>query len=126
VTWNFKGWRITEYYDPQGHCDMIRYEGNDYGFSKESETLDVLRVNTPNGVLWKEDTPPTAWGGFRNWNSTEYIKNGVISENVVATLSPIVRQNGVNSEGVPQMIGKLVMVIRTASEHHQPFIVEPK
>jgi hypothetical protein len=81
---NYKGWIITEYYDSEGYCDEVIYQ--DGSFS-DSAILSFLRMNTPVGVVWKEQTPNAAlaWA-VRMWHSTEYIKNGLIADSLVATL----------------------------------------
>ena len=33
VTWNYKGWIITEYYDSEGYCDEIIYKDGSFSDS---------------------------------------------------------------------------------------------
>ena len=68
MEWKYKGWIITEYYDAEGYRDEIIYARNDDLPFTESTILSLLRMNTPNGVVWKElERGPLPW--IKKWHS---------------------------------------------------------
>jgi hypothetical protein len=95
VRWNYKGWTITEYYDPEGFCTKIIYIGDSQAFS-DRVIFSFLRRNTPNGVVWKEDHFSGPFG--RKWHSTEYTTNGLILIHLVAELEPNLSQQNLSHE----------------------------
>jgi hypothetical protein len=98
VAWKYKGWTITEHYDPQGLCTQIVYAGHSNDFP-DRVIFPLLRMNTPAGVSWKEDNGLPGWPGLmRKWHSTEYTADGLMTIHLVAVLAPIFPTN-LSNEG---------------------------
>jgi hypothetical protein len=85
VTWHFRGLLIAEYYDSKGYCDRIIYYAQPGKTFSQSGILELLQINTPSGVLWKQNTNETSAIGSR-WYSTDFVKDEVIADSLVATL----------------------------------------
>ena len=121
VTWKYKGWIITEYYDSEGHCDEIVYVRSDDAPLSESTVLSLLRINTPIGVVWKEQqTGSGAFIGARKWHSTEYMKNELISDSLVAGTYPI-PPNPVQG---PVITLRYLLYIKSTSSRHFDWLPE--
>jgi hypothetical protein len=104
VVWNYKGWLVTEYYDPQGLCTKIIYTGQWSDFP-DRVVFSFLRINTPPGVTWSEDDTggPPVFG--RQWHSTQYTRDGLMMIHLVANLTPNLGQKNPphEADGTPHI-----------------------
>jgi len=92
IRWNHNGWIITENYDPEGLCTKVIYTG-DWGKSPDRLIFSFLRLNTPDGVVWKQDQFSGPMG--RKWHSSDYTTNGLILIHLIAEFEPNLAQGTV-------------------------------
>jgi hypothetical protein len=116
VSWKYKGWIITEYYDPQGFCSKIIYTGHSQDFP-DRVIFSFLRMNTPAGVTWNEDVVRGPWGSLsRKWRSTEYTTNGLILIHLLAELEPnLSQQNSPREADGTEMITEYSLLLTVSN-----------